>query len=92
MERIVEIEKFTSESELEKTLRPDSWDDYIGQEQLKKSLAIFVEAALKRGEPLDHSLFHGFPLQLDAHAQHTVIFHEAKKRQCGKFRYALRRG
>ena len=42
-------------------LRPKLLDQYIGQEQLKKSLKIFIEAACKRGEPLDHTLFHGFP-------------------------------
>lgn len=61
MERVVEIEKFSSESELEKTLRPDSWDDYIGQEQLKKNLGVFIEASKKRNEPLDHVLFYGPP-------------------------------
>ena len=61
MERVVEIEKFTSESELEKTLRPDSWDDYIGQEQLKKNLSVFIEASKKREESLDHVLFYGPP-------------------------------
>ena len=61
MERIVEIEKFTAESELEKTLRPDSWDEYIGQDQLKKNLGVFIEASKKRNEPLDHVLFYGPP-------------------------------
>lgn len=42
-------------------IRPRRLEDYIGQEQLKKSLGIFIEAACKRGEPLDHALFHGFP-------------------------------
>ena len=43
------------------TLRPQRLADYIGQEQVRKSLAIFIQAALGRGEPLDHALFHGFP-------------------------------
>ena len=47
MERVVEIEKFTSESELEQTLRPDSWDDYIGQEQLKKKTLVSLYKPLK---------------------------------------------
>jgi Holliday junction DNA helicase RuvB len=42
-------------------LRPLSFDQYIGQEQVKKSLRIFVQAARDRKEPLDHVLFHGFP-------------------------------
>jgi len=61
MERVVEIEKFTSESELEQSLRPDSWDDYIGQDQLKKNLSVFIKAAKKREESLDHVLFYGPP-------------------------------
>ena len=42
-------------------LRPKRLQEYIGQEQLKRSLSVFLEAARKRGEPLDHTLFHGFP-------------------------------
>ena len=61
MERVVEIEKFTTESEIEKTLRPDAWDDYIGQVQLKKNLSVFIEASKKRSESLDHVLFYGPP-------------------------------
>jgi Holliday junction DNA helicase RuvB len=45
----------------ENVLRPKRLTEYIGQEQLKKSLSIFIRAALGRGEPLDHVLFHGFP-------------------------------
>ena len=43
------------------SLRPKSLREYIGQEHLRKSLDVFIRAALKRGEPLDHVLFHGFP-------------------------------
>ena len=42
-------------------IRPRRLDQYIGQEQVKKSLRIFIQAALQRGESLDHVLFHGFP-------------------------------
>jgi Holliday junction DNA helicase RuvB len=42
-------------------LRPKSLDEYVGQEQLRKSLSIFIQAARNRGEALDHVLFHGFP-------------------------------
>ncbi|MGI6656936.1 MAG: Holliday junction branch migration DNA helicase RuvB [Desulfobulbus sp.] len=42
-------------------IRPRMLDDYIGQEQVKQSLRVFIQAALQRGEPLDHVLFHGFP-------------------------------
>lgn len=42
-------------------IRPQQLDDYIGQEQLKNSLRVFIQAARQRNEPLDHVLFHGFP-------------------------------
>jgi len=42
-------------------IRPRRLDQYIGQEQLKQSLGIFIQAARQRGEALDHVLFHGFP-------------------------------
>jgi len=42
-------------------IRPRRLDDYIGQDQVKQSLRVFIQAALQRGEPLDHVLFHGFP-------------------------------
>jgi len=42
-------------------VRPKTLDEYIGQEQLKESLRIFIQAARQRGEALDHVLFHGFP-------------------------------
>ena len=41
--------------------RPLRLDEFIGQDGLRKKLAIYVKAALKRGEPLDHSLFYGPP-------------------------------
>ena len=61
MERIVEIEKITFENEFETSLRPSSWDEYIGQEKIKKNLQVFIKASLKRNEPLDHVLFFGPP-------------------------------
>ena len=45
----------------EKTLRPLSLEEYIGQEKIKDNLNIFIEAAKMRGEPLDHVLFYGPP-------------------------------
>jgi Holliday junction DNA helicase RuvB len=61
MERVVEIEKMEFETEDEKTLRPNCWDDYIGQEKIKNNLRVFIEASLKRDEPIDHMLFFGPP-------------------------------
>ena len=61
MERIIEIEKVSFESDYEKSLRPKNWDDYIGQEKIKKNLQVFIKAAKKREETLDHILFFGPP-------------------------------
>ena len=59
--RLVSGEEEPEEIRVDVDIRPRRLDDYIGQEQLKRSLGIFLEAACKRGEPLDHTLFHGFP-------------------------------
>ena len=62
MERIVEVESVSFEEENnEVSLRPSSWDDYIGQEKIKKNLKVFIEASRKRNEALDHILFYGPP-------------------------------
>jgi len=49
------------ELDIEKKLRPLSFDDFTGQEQVISNLKIFVEAAKQRNEALDHTLFHGPP-------------------------------
>jgi len=49
------------ELDLEKKLRPLSFDDFTGQEQVLENLKVFVEAANQREEALDHTLFHGPP-------------------------------
>ncbi len=59
--RIVEIEKVSFEEGYEKSLRPSTLDEYIGQEQIKKNLKVFIQAAKKRDEGLDHMLFFGPP-------------------------------
>jgi len=59
--RIIEVEKFSFEDSFETSLRPSSFDEYIGQEKIKKNLQVFIEAALKRGESLDHVLLFGPP-------------------------------
>ena len=46
---------------VENTLRPQTFDGYIGQEKVKQNLKIYIEAAKERGEPLDHVLFYGPP-------------------------------
>lgn len=47
------------ETGLENTLRPQSFGEYIGQEKIKRNLGIFIEAAKKRGENIDHVLLYG---------------------------------
>jgi Holliday junction DNA helicase RuvB len=49
------------EDDFEITLRPKRFEDYIGQEKAKKSLAVLLEAAKKRGEPIEHVLLCGPP-------------------------------
>ncbi len=49
------------ELDVEKKLRPLSFEDFTGQDQVLENLKIFVEAANLRGEALDHTLFHGPP-------------------------------
>jgi holliday junction DNA helicase RuvB len=62
MDRLVEIETFSADEEsIETSLRPDAWSEYIGQEQIKKNLSVFIEASKKRDEALDHVLFYGPP-------------------------------
>lgn len=59
--RLVAPQPQLREPARDNALRPQKLADYIGQEQLRKSLSIFIQAAIGRGEPLDHVLFHGFP-------------------------------
>jgi Holliday junction DNA helicase RuvB len=63
------------EVELEITLRPHDFVNYIGQERLKQNLQLAISAAKKRGEPLDHILLHG-PPGLGKTTMATVIAHE----------------
>jgi Holliday junction DNA helicase RuvB len=50
-----------SEEQIEITLRPRDFKDYIGQEKMKQNLHLAIKAAKKRGEPIDHVLLHGPP-------------------------------
>ncbi len=61
MQRMVEIEKFEAENSYEASLRPSRWNEYIGQEKIKKNLHVFIQASKKRAEALDHILFFGPP-------------------------------
>ena len=49
------------EERLEKSLRPQNLDEYIGQNKVKENMKIYIESAKKRNEPLDHCLLYGPP-------------------------------
>ncbi len=59
--RIITTDETEEDLRLEPKLRPQTLDQYIGQEKAKKSLKIYIQAAKKRGETLDHVLFYGPP-------------------------------
>lgn len=59
-ERIITTKKL-EEDKFEATIRPDSIDEYIGQEEIKENLMVFMKAAKMREEPLDHVLLYGPP-------------------------------
>lgn len=64
IERIVNTgadDNTPEEQELEVTLRPQDFANYIGQERIKQNLKLAITAAKKRGEPIDHVLLHGPP-------------------------------
>ncbi len=63
IERIVQPapDEKPEEAELENTLRPSDFANYIGQEKIKQNLRISIQAAKKRNEPMDHVLLHGPP-------------------------------
>lgn len=53
--------KKNEDRSLDMALRPRSWEEYIGQEQIKENLEIFIKAAKKRGDTLEHILLYGPP-------------------------------
>ncbi|MBK5251639.1 MAG: Holliday junction branch migration DNA helicase RuvB [Peptostreptococcaceae bacterium] len=59
--RVITPDKKRDETEIEKSLRPKSLNEYIGQEKLKEKLKIFIDAAKQRDESLDHVLLYGPP-------------------------------
>lgn len=81
IERIVDTglnDDDSDEQIIELTLRPQSFDDYVGQERLKKNLGLAIEAAKKRGDPIDHVLLYG-PPGLGKTTMATVIANEMGK-------------
>jgi len=62
LERVITPEPTTADApSTEVTLRPQGLSEYVGQEQLKTNLSVFIQAAKNRGEPLEHLLFYGPP-------------------------------
>ncbi len=59
-ERIIANHKLETDS-FEKTIRPDSLDEYIGQTEVKENIRVFIKAALMRESTLDHVLLYGPP-------------------------------
>jgi holliday junction DNA helicase RuvB len=60
-DRLVTNRATDEERGLENVLRPQTLDEYVGQEKMKESLRICIEAAKQRGEALDHAIFYGPP-------------------------------
>ena len=59
--RIITTENLEEDSKIENHLRPQLLQDYVGQEKIKETLKIYIEAAKARNEVLDHVLFYGPP-------------------------------
>lgn len=78
IERIIDTGVHDADDEekvIEVTLRPQRFDEYVGQERLKKNLKLAIDAAKKRGEPIDHVLLYG-PPGLGKTTMATVIANE----------------
>lgn len=78
IERIVDTKPHdddVEEKQIEVTLRPQNFDEYVGQDRLKKNLRLAIDAAKKRGEPMDHVLLYG-PPGLGKTTMATVIANE----------------
>ena len=78
IQRIVDTSPHDDDAEeqrIEISLRPQSFSEYVGQERLKRNLRLAIEAAKKRGEPLDHVLLYG-PPGLGKTTMATVIANE----------------
>ncbi len=61
MDRVLSNNELGSEKDYQKSLRPKTFGEYIGQEKLKEKMNIFIKAAKKRSEAVDHILLYGPP-------------------------------
>ena len=73
--RMVTPKQVEEDSEVEVSLRPQSLLEYIGQDNVKENLAVYIEAAKRRGDPLDHVLLYG-PPGLGKTTLSAIIAHE----------------
>lgn len=60
-ERLIQADPLIEDGEIERSLRPRTLAEYIGQDKLKRNLSMFIEAAKMRDEPMDHILLYGSP-------------------------------
>lgn len=60
-ERLLSARTISAEDETERSLRPHRLDEYVGQENVKELLKVYIEAAKQRGDALDHVLLYGPP-------------------------------
>lgn len=74
-ERMVTHREVEEDREAEVTLRPQTLVEYIGQDKVKENLAVYIEAAKRRGDPLDHVLLYG-PPGLGKTTLSSIIAHE----------------
>ncbi|MBC7421332.1 MAG: Holliday junction branch migration DNA helicase RuvB [Bdellovibrio sp.] len=77
MSRMIESEMQDPDVKWENKLRPQSFDEFPGQNDVKEKMKVFVQAASKRGEPLDHTLLFG-PPGLGKTTLAQIIAHELK--------------
>jgi Holliday junction DNA helicase RuvB len=76
-DRLVTTRNLNNEDSVDYSLRPKTLKEYIGQEKVKENLAVYIEAAKRRGEPLDHVLLYG-PPGLGKTTLSNIIAHELR--------------
>lgn len=73
--RVISPESSVEDGDIEVSLRPQNLNEYIGQDKVKENLAVYIEAAKRRNEPLDHVLLYG-PPGLGKTTLSAIIAHE----------------